>query len=73
MFRRGVEYFVYAFVGAALIFFGFIVLPVGLCQNFVSSARNSIRSFHSGGAGTPNLRAPRESVRHASRIRNTYY
>jgi hypothetical protein len=62
MSRRGVESFVFAFVGAALLFSGFIVLPIGLCQNFVSSARNSIRSFPSRGAGTPNLRGPRESV-----------
>ena len=62
MLRRGVESFVFAFVGTALIFLGLIVLPIGLCQNFLSSARNSIRSFHSRGAGTADLRAPRESV-----------
>ena len=72
MLRKGVESFVFVFVGAALISVGLIVLPIGLCQSFVSSARNSIRSFHSRGAGTPNLRAPRESVRHASRIRKSY-
>jgi hypothetical protein len=72
MLRRGVEYFLYAFVGAVLIFLGLIFLPIGLCQNFVSSTRNSIRNFHRGDAGTPNLRAPRESVGEASRIRNTY-
>ena len=47
MLRKGVESFVFAFVGAALISLGLIVLPIGLCHNFVSSARNSIRSFHS--------------------------
>jgi hypothetical protein len=72
MLRQGVESFVLAFVGASIMFLGLIILPIGLCQNFVSSARNSIRSFHSRGAGTPNLRAPQESVRHASRIRKTY-
>jgi hypothetical protein len=72
MLRKGVESFVFVFAGAAFISLGLMVLPIGLCQNFVSSARNSIRNFHSSGAGTPNLRAPRESVRHASRIRKTY-
>jgi len=62
MLRRGVESFVFAFVGTALIFLGLIVLPIGLCQNVFSFARNSIRSFHSRDAGTADLRAPRESV-----------
>ena len=72
MLRKGVESFVSAFVGAALISLGLIVLPIGLCQMFVSSARNSIRNFHSSGVGTPNLRATREPVRNASRVRKTY-
>ncbi len=72
MLRQGVESFVLAFVGASLMFLGLVVLPIGLFQNFVSSARNSIRSFHSRGAGTSSLRAPQESVRNASRIRKTY-
>ena len=72
MLRKGVESFVFVFTGAAFISLGLIVLPIGLCQNFVSSARNSIRNFHSSGVGTPNLRATREPVRHASRIRKSY-
>jgi hypothetical protein len=62
MLRRGVESFVFAFVGTALIFLGLVVLPIGLCQNVFSFARNSIRIFHSRSAGTADLRAPRESV-----------
>jgi hypothetical protein len=46
MLRKGVESFVFVFVGASIMFLGLIVLPIGLCQNFLSSARNSIRSFH---------------------------
>jgi len=72
MLRRVAEYFVYSFLCVIFTFIGLIALTIGSFQNFVSSTRNSIRSLPSGGAGTPNLMVPRESVGAASRIRNTF-